>query len=619
MSNHEQQLKDIKSDMLGLITNAELEFNDFNKYVCVLDPCLKKHFDITSSIFLKCESEILLPIKKDPHDHIIQDAISWAMIEPYFFQNKVVKKPVLLEGYTQYTTMTDAILLQRKNEKPVGVLLIQATPTWYEFTQSASFNEFLRILTDVLYKVERIANEKTNEEHYRKLFKITDLFHSTMDVDIILENMLVTLEKQIPHLNVDLILSNDQDRELTLNVKLFDYAAERPSTIEAFVSGELTFEQAVDLKCRILNAPIKGRQAIYGILQISGPEGYVFSGKEKDFIRMLADACGNALENAKLHRQSNRLISDLQLINETSHRLNMKMDIDEMFVYLKSQLEKSFQPQEICFMFREQGKLTLKEASPFFSESVAKLYTTYVEDRFETSKDPIFIADFSRQVNQSVAYNSMMAIPILIEEKTHGYCMVLHKDSYFFPFDSFKLMQSLIHHSSLAMANTILQNQLQEMVDRDHLTKLYARSYLDKYVEQALAQHARGMFFLIDIDNFKRVNDTYGHQIGDEVLVQISKQLKAMVGNKGICARWGGEELAVCIPDVTATRAKEIAAKFVEVMPTVTKPKVTISAGLITWNTDEQPIFKSIFSQADDALYQAKNSGKNRFVVYGES
>ena len=53
-------------------------------------------------------------------------------------------------------------------------------------------------------------------------------------------------------------------------------------------------------------------------------------------------------------------------------------------------------------------------------------------------------------------------------------------------------------------------------------------------------------------------------------------------------------------------------------MPKITKPQVTISAGLITWNTDEQPIFKSIFSQADDALYQAKNSGKNRFVVYGE-
>lgn len=618
MSNYEQKLKDIKSDMLGLITSAEIEFNDFNKYMRVLDPCLTMHFDITTSVFLKCESEILLPIKKEPYDHLIQDAISWAMIEPYFFQNKVVKKPVLLEGYEQYALMDEAILLQHSNEKPVGILLIKATPAWQNYKESPEFVDFLQTITDVLYKVDKIASEKTNEEHYRKLFKITDLFHSTMDVDIILENMLITLEKQIPHLNVDLILSNDQDRELTLNVKLFDYAAERPSIIEAFVSGELTFEQAVDLKCRILNAPIKGRQAIYGILQISGPEGYVFSGKEKDFIRMLADACGNALENAKLHRQSNRLISDLQLINETSHRLNMKMDIDEMFVYLKSQLEKSFQPQEICFMFKEHDKLALKEGSSFFSSDASLIYTKYVQDRFETSKDPIFIADFSRQINKPIKYNSMMAIPILIEGKIHGYCVVLHQDSYFFPFDSFKLMQSLIHHSSLAMANTILQNQLQEMVDRDHLTKLYARSYLDKYVEQALDNYAKGMFFLIDIDNFKRVNDTYGHQIGDEVLVQISKQLKAMVGDKGICARWGGEELAVCIPNVSVAYAKQVAQKFVEVMPTVTKPQVTISAGLITWNTEEQPIFKSIFSQADDALYQAKNSGKNRFVVYGE-
>lgn len=618
MSNHEQKLKDIKSDLLGLITDAELEFNDFNKYVRVLDPCFNKHFAITNSVFLKCESEILLPVKKDPQDNSIQDAISWAMIEPYFFQNKVVRKPVLLEGYKKYENMTDAILLQRLNEKPVGVLLIESTAEWQAFLLTPSFEQFLLLLTDLMYKVDRITNEKTNEEHYRKLFKITDLFHSTMDVDIILENMLVTLQKQIPHLNVNLILSNDQDRELTLNVKLFDYTSERASTIEAFVSGELTFEQAADLKCRMLNAPIKGRQAIYGILQISGPENYVFSGKEKDFIRMLADACGNALENAKLHRQSNRLISDLQLINETSHRLNMKMDIDEMFVYLKSQLQKSFQPQEICFMFKERGQLKLKEASAFFFKDAARIYTTYIQDRFETTKDPVFIADFSRQVNQPVIYNSMMAIPILIEEKIHGYCVVLHRDSYFFPFDSFKLMQSLIHHSSLAMANTILQNQLQEMVDRDHLTKLYARSYLDKYVEQALDDYAKGMFFLIDIDNFKRINDTHGHQIGDEVLVQISKQLIAMVGEQGICARWGGEELAVCIPNVSVAYAKEVAAKFVEVMPKITKPQVTISAGLITWNTDEQPIFKSIFSQADDALYQAKNSGKNRFVVYGE-
>ena len=119
-----------------------------------------------------------------------------------------------------------------------------------------------------------------------------------------------------------------------------------------------------------------------------------------------------------------------------------------------------------------------------------------------------------------------MAIPILMEEHISGFSIVLHKEPYFFSFDSFKLMQSLIHHSSLAIANSILRDQLQEMVDRDHLTKLFARNYLDRYVEKSLDKDDSGMFLLIDIDNFKRVNDTYGHQIGDRVLVQIASQLR---------------------------------------------------------------------------------------------
>ncbi|UZM98680.1 hypothetical protein OL548_30260 [Lysinibacillus sp. MHQ-1] len=59
-------------------------------------------------------------------------------------------------------------------------------------------------------------------------------------------------------------------------LSFFDYLSERPTTIEAFVSGELTTELASDLNCRLLNAPIKGRQAIYGILQVSAPTTYLF-------------------------------------------------------------------------------------------------------------------------------------------------------------------------------------------------------------------------------------------------------------------------------------------------------------------------------------------------------
>ncbi len=167
-------------------------------------------------------------------------------------------------------------------------------------------------------------------------------------------------------------------------------------------------------------------------------------------------------------------------------------------------------------------------------------------------------------------------------------------------------MQSLIHHSSLAIANSILRNQLQEMVDLDHLTKLYARSYLDQYVEKSLKNDKSGMFLLIDIDNFKRVNDTYGHQIGDKILIQIAVQLKETIGTRGICARWGGEEMSVYVPNINEKDAIELAATIVAVIPKATDPKVTISAGLITWDEQYRPAFQSVFLHADTALYQAK-------------
>ena len=180
-------------------------------------------------------------------------------------------------------------------------------------------------------------------------------------------------------------------------------------------------------------------------------------------------------------------------------------------------------------------------------------------------------------------------------------------------------MQSLIHHSSLAISNSILRNQLQDMVDRDHLTQLYARGYLDSYVEKSIGQDESGMFMLIDIDNFKRINDTHGHHIGDQVLVQIGTQLRKSIGTRGICARWGGEELSIYIPNILDNEALKIAQSIVEIVPKATDPCVTISAGMITWNKKDRPEFKSVFLQADTALYVAKNSGKNQVRVFDNS
>lgn len=620
MVEHQQTIINIKSDILSLCISSAQELTSFSEYFLLFKQCMNRHFDIEECCFLAYEGDTLKPLIDEPPSDRQFIGIPWALFESYFHQQKVVSVPYFLSEKEEFKKMTHMMLLGVGQKNPCGVLLFKATSKWDDFSESEFTEDFVTIISQAFKTLLQNLGVRLNELQYRKLYNMTDLFHSTMDIDVILENVLVTIQENFPNFTVELILSNDQDRQTRVSIKPFDYLSERPSTIEAFVSGEITTELATDLNCQLLNAPIKGRQAIYGILQVSAPPAYIFSATQKDFIRMLAHASGNALENAKLYHQSHRLISDLQLINETSHRLNMKLDINEMLMYLQKQLVKSFQPMELCFVFKEKDHYQLTEAcTKLFKSSEGKVYINHVEKHFENTQDSLFIADFSRLISEEVEYKSIMAIPMLVEERINGFSIVLHRDPYFFSFDSFKLMQSLIHHSSLAISNSILRNKLQEMVDCDHLTRLYARSYSDRFVENSLKQDDSGMFLLIDIDNFKRVNDTYGHQVGDEVLIQIGLQLRETISTRGICARWGGEELAVYIPNILDEEALKIAEQVVRVVPESTKPSVTISAGLITWTKDERPEFQNIFLHADTALYHAKHNGKNQVCVFKET
>ncbi len=619
MIEHERTLNNIKSELLTLYVDASKEYKSFNAYFRIFQQSVFKFFDIENIHFYIVRNHLLKPTDPSVNEEFFRNGIEWAKFEYYFNEKNIVPIPETFINSEPFSQFDQMMVIRKNNNEPFGVMYFESTPSWHSFANSTYIHEFLVVVSKLFLMMYESIEIRLNEIHYRKLYNMTDLFYSTMDTDVILENVILAIEENFPEFHVELILSNDQDRHTKIRIKQFDYLSERPSTIEAFVSGELTVEIAEELHTKLLNAPIKGRQAIYGILQVHSPIDTIYTEAQKNYIRMLAQASGNALENAKLYHQSHRLIADLQMINETSHRLNLNLTIDEMLSYLQKQLIKSFQPMELGFVFIEETYEITNTVTKMLLTDVGELYLNYAENHFNHSQDSLFIADFSRLIGEEVQFKSMMAIPLLIGNKIIGYCIVLHEQPYFFSFDSFKLMQSLIQHSSLAISNSILRDRLQTMADRDHLTKLYARRFLDRFVENALQQDEDGMFLLIDIDNFKKINDNYGHQIGDEVLVQIANQLKSLIGTRGICARWGGEEIAVCVSNLLEDESLKIANQIVELIPFVTNPKVTISAGLVPWKRGNKPKFQEIFLQADTALYVAKNKGKNQFCVFNEA
>lgn len=172
---------------------------------------------------------------------------------------------------------------------------------------------------------------------------------------------------------------------------------------------------------------------------------------------------------------------------------------------------------------------------------------------------------------------------------------------------------------------------IEKMSVTDELTQLYNRRYfyerLDSEIERALRYKHSMSLLMLDIDYFKKVNDTYGHQTGDDVLVSIAASLKSSARVSDIVARYGGEELIIVLPETDEIKAGIVAEKLrtnVGNLEFISKGdkkfNVTVSIGVSSLKMiDDQKskdVKKDLIKLADTALYTAKDSGRNKVVLF---
>ncbi|RIW35743.1 diguanylate cyclase [Bacillus salacetis] len=519
-----------------------------------------------------------------------------------------VNAPSRLSGFDLAFRLSD----QKQN--PYGVLLIKGMKSVFSRGCLRSFADHSAAYLGKMTYFNQVVEE---EHRYRELFKVNEAFHSSMDINTLLGQIIGTLTRVFPDYEFHLLLSNDNDKNHgNLPIRNFDYDSVNKAAMQAFVNGTVESEfQYTDEKLT-LYAPLKGKQGVYGVLEVITSNQFKFPDNHREFIRLLAYTAGNALENAKLYQQSRRLISDLQLINETSHRLNSNLRMTETLTFLKKQIKRSFQASSIGFVFVDEKEeaSVLPESSAFFQSFEGASYIHFVKRKIFKEKDALFIGDVNGKFGKELSFLSLMAVPMVQNDSIIGFCVVLHKEPYAFSFDMYKLLQSFIHHSTLALTNSMLREKLEELVVTDHLTQLYSRSFLDEEMVRAMKDDEQGVLILMDIDDFKKINDNYGHQTGDEVLIQVARTIMDESGEIGFAARWGGEELAVYLPQKDLKSGLDFGTHIVKRIPEKTSPSVTVSCGVSFWTRDRADHVKDLVKRADASMYHAKNNGKNQMA-----
>ncbi len=167
----------------------------------------------------------------------------------------------------------------------------------------------------------------------------------------------------------------------------------------------------------------------------------------------------------------------------------------------------------------------------------------------------------------------------------------------------------------------------EHLASHDELTKLYNRRALvnlgRREVDLALRYQKPISIFMLDLDHFKLVNDTYGHDVGDKVLRSVALTLSNTCRNTDIIGRYGGEELCILCPHTTTEEAIALGERVLEAMRNLRHPacdnrQVTCSLGLYTWNPhiDLATSWEAMLHRADTALYAAKAAGRNCMLQY---
>jgi diguanylate cyclase (GGDEF)-like protein len=228
---------------------------------------------------------------------------------------------------------------------------------------------------------------------------------------------------------------------------------------------------------------------------------------------------------------------------------------------------------------------------------------------------------------ESQHFSQSLCIPLVAQGESLG-TFTLLTDAADWREQDINMAITLAEQMSITLASLQFRDNLRQQAIRDPLTGLFNRRYLMESLFQSIGRAERQQTplsaMMIDIDNFKHFNDTYGHEMGDFVLQQVAEEMRQCTRKEDTLSRYGGEEFCLICPDLNRKDVEQLAQRLCERIRRLTLNKggtslstITISVGMAIY-PEHGRSGEDLLREADEALYQAKNQGKNQVSLAGK-
>lgn len=379
--------------------------------------------------------------------------------------------------------------------------------------------------------------------------------------------------------------------------------------------------------------PVVDDPIVLGVLTADSARFSAFNSADANTLQLFSKQMIRILQRERVYSQIHRTHTGLRILHEESTKLASSLNLDVLSEKLIEGCHR-IAPCSILLLLKKRDVFEVRQRAGHLQlEKTSFHIKGTLLDMVKKNMETVYLSDVRNYDIPPLPFKtsdigSLLLLPLAFEKEFIGMIAFLADKVNAFSPHQIELLEVLSTQASISIANARFHSEIEKMATTDGLTGLFNHRHFQGRLSSEVKRFKRSLepisLLLIDIDYFKKVNDTYGHPAGDKILQGVARILHKTVRTIDFPARYGGEEFAAILLGTESSGAKNMSERLRKsVMNNIfdvdgKKLKVTVSIGISTISSINDTK-ECLIERADQALYHAKKNGRNQSVLWNQA